>query len=99
MTPPNGDASYVFVDSLKGTKIRVSQQVVPQGLKEDAARQAAQPEQNYRTLEAGQTKVYVGTSAQGPQSVILSKNGLLILIKSEAVISDDAWISYINALQ
>lgn len=48
---------------------------------------------------SGGDKLYIGTSARGPQSAIVIKNGLLVLIKSESKINDPAWKKYAESLQ
>ena len=49
-------------------------------------------------IKASDTDVYIGTSSKGPQSVILAKEDLLILIKSQGKVSNDAWQKYVDSL-
>jgi hypothetical protein len=49
-------------------------------------------------LDADGVRVYLGSSAKGPQSVLFTKNGVLILMKSWATIPDADWITYIKSL-
>jgi hypothetical protein len=102
ISPPGTDPAYTYVDKIGGIQIDVSEQPLPPNFRQNTADQIAQLAKDYSapdTFKAGGTDVYVGTSARGPQSVILSKNNLLILIKSAAPITDDQWIAYINSLQ
>ena len=102
LTPPSGDSFYVFEDNVNGVAVNVSQQVLPGKFKNDLNNEMTDLARAYNAnvkLDANGTTVYVGTSAKGPQSVILTKNGLLILIKSWATIENGDWVAYINSLQ
>lgn len=102
LASPGGDVSYVFTDTVDNVSLRVSQQPLPKALKTDTAaklRELAESDNARRMLDADGVKLYVGTSAQGPQSVYLVKNGLLILIKSSETLPDALWVSYVTSLQ
>lgn len=101
VSPAGSAAVYAYADTITGVPVTVSEQPIPDSFKSDTSGQIAQLAQSYNatdTLDADGVKVYVGTSAKGPQSVILTKNNLLILIKSQQKISDSAWISYAKSL-
>ena len=102
ISPAGNTAVYAYADAIDAIPISVSEQPLPDSFKSDVSGQVAQLAQSYNatdTLNADGTKVYVGTSVKGPQSVILTKNELLILIKSQQKISDSAWITYAKSLQ
>lgn len=101
MTPPNSTPIYVYSDSIDGVAISVSQQTLPDSFKSNPSVKVAELAKGYNAttpIQAGDTKVYSGKSASGPQSIIFTKNNLLVLIKSQGVISNGAWASYIEAL-
>lgn len=101
LTPPNSDPVYVFTDSINAVSISVSQQPLPDTFKANTAKSVSELAKSYSAtdeLDANGVKVYIGTSAKGPQSVIFTKNNLLILIKSQARIKNDAWVNYIKSL-
>lgn len=101
VSPPNTTAVYAYVDAIDGIAVSVSQQPLPANFKNDIDSQVAELAKKFDAtdkLTAGDTKVYYGTSAKGPQSVIFTKNGLLILMKSQAKISPDSWTKYIKSL-
>ena len=50
-------------------------------------------------VTAGDTEIYIGTSIKGPQSVIFTKNKLLILIKSTSKIPNEKWANYVLNLK
>ena len=50
-------------------------------------------------IKANGVRVYVGTSAKGPQSALMIKDGLLILIKSHSKIADSSWARYAESLR
>lgn len=102
VSPPDSNAVYAFADKLGGIQISVSQQPLPADFRKDTVTKIRELAKSYtatKELVAGETVAYIGTSAKGPQSLILSKENLLVLIKSAAPIKDDQWVSYINSLR
>lgn len=102
LTGPNGDAFYVFTDNVSGVNVNVSQQKLPGKFKSDLNNEMLNLARAYNAnlkIDAGETKVYIGTSAKGPQSVIFTKNGVLVLIKSWSTLENGDWIAYINSLE
>lgn len=102
VSPPGKNPVYAFVDTVSGVRISVSQQPLPPKFKDDTAEQIKQLALGFNATEKVATDnitVYIGTSAEGSQSVILSKSGLLILIKSTAQVPNDQWTSYVNSLR
>ncbi len=101
VSPPDSNAVYAYNDTLSGVSINVSQQPLPKDFKTDTAEHVRTlatdfGAQKHFTLHG--SDIYIGTSVKGPQSVIFTKNKLLILIKSTEKISDDSWASYIENL-
>lgn len=102
ISPAGSTPVYAYADTIGKVAVTVSEQPLPDSFKSDVSGQVAELAKSYNatdTLDADGTKVYVGTSAKGPQSVILTKNNLLVLIKSQQKISDSAWITYAKSLQ
>lgn len=100
ISPLNTAPVFAYADTLENITVSVSQQPLPfTGNSEEQIGQLAAAYSATNTLNANGTKVYIGTSAKGPQSTIFSKNGLLVLIKSQAKIQDESWIKYISSLQ
>lgn len=102
VSPSDRNAVFAYSDEIRNNRIIVSEQPLPDSFKEDTDAQVEGLAADYKATEkisaAGLT-VYIGTSAKGPQSVILTKNGLLILLKSSVKLSNDDWIQYVNSLQ
>lgn len=101
ISPAKSDPVYAYADKIGTVAISVSQQPLPPSFKSDVDNKVAELAKKFNAtdqLDVGDTKAYVGTSSQGPQSTILTRNGLLILIKSETKITDKDWISYIKSL-
>lgn len=101
-TPPNSDPFFVYVDEIDSVLINVSQQQLPNDFKSNVDTKVAEVAKGYNAtsvLDANGTKVYIGNNAKGPQSVIFTKNDLLISIVSQQKIQDESWISYINSLE
>jgi len=102
LNSPSGDVFYVFVDTVSGVTVNVSQQQLPGKFKGDLTNKMTELSRAYNAnnkLDADGVRVYVGTSAKGPQSVLFSKNGLLVLMKSWATLPDSAWIAYVKSFQ
>jgi len=102
VSPANSNPVFAYADTIDGVSVFVSQQPIPDNFQPNVDDHVAQLAAAYTAtdkISAGSTPIYVGTSAQGPQSAIFSKNNLLVLIKSASKISDDAWASYVNSLQ
>lgn len=101
VSPPEGDPVFAYVDSIDGVSVNVSQQPLPKSLKGDVDEWVTELAKKFNAttrIDADDTKVYVGTSAKGPQSAIFTKNGLLILIKSETKVEDKGWAAYARSL-
>lgn len=101
VSPPNRDPVYAYVDKIGAIPINVSQQPLPKEFSDQPAEQTELLARGYaanKKLQVGDAIAWVGTSAKGPQSVIVVKNKLLILIKASAAISDSEWEKYIQSL-
>lgn len=100
---PEGSAPvYAFADTIDGINIAISQQALPDEFKTNTAKEIEDLAKSFdasEILTIDNMSVYIGTSAKGPQSVIFSKNNLLILIKSTSKISNSSWASYIRSLK
>lgn len=101
VTPPGDDPVFAYSDSIDSVAISVSEQPLPDTFKHDIPSAVADLAKQYNAtakLKAGDTAVYVGTSAKGPQSTILTKHNLLILIKSKSQIENSSWTDYVSSL-
>ncbi|MDB5179772.1 MAG: hypothetical protein JWN12_404 [Candidatus Saccharibacteria bacterium] len=102
VSPTGSDPVYAYADTVSGVPISVSQQPLPASFKNNSDSKVAELAKSYNataTITIGDTTVYIGTSAKGPQSVIFTKSNLLILIKSEKKIENAAWSTYAASLQ
>ena len=101
VSPPNRDPVYAYVDKIGAIPINVSQQPLPDDFannKNEKVEQLALAYAADKKLNVGDAIAFIGTSAKGPQSVILAKNNLLILIKASAAIPNAEWEKYIKSL-
>jgi len=101
VSPPGKTPVYAYSDKIGSVAINVSQQPLPDKFVGNAEREVAELAKAYSAtteIDAGGTKAYLGTSAKGPQSVIFTKNNLLIMIKSQDKVPESAWADYIKAL-
>jgi|GEM_PF-1332888 len=93
---------FVYIDKIGDIQINVSQQPIPEEFMPDVDTQVEKFAKAYKAnskITIGTTVVYIGSTVKGPQSVIFTKNDLLILIASSDKIENDQWIQYINSLQ
>lgn len=101
LDPPNNDVFYVFTDSINNVSINVSQQPIPDSFEDSISSSVDELARDYNatdTFDASGVKVYIGTNANGQQSVIFTKKDLLVLIVSQGRITNDDWKRYIGSL-
>lgn len=101
VSPPDQDPVFAYSDTLKGVSISVSQQPLPSSFRTNTKEKVAELAKKFNAtnkIDAFGTPAYIGTSAKGPQSVILTKSSLLIMIKSQGKIPDQSWAEYIQSL-
>ena len=99
---PNSAPAYTFVDKIGTVEVQVTQQQLPDSFKQNTSAEVEKMAIGFNATQAVKTSAveyYVGTSAQGPQSIITYKKNLLIFIKSAGKISNDTWTRYITDLQ
>ena len=102
VSPPERNPVFAYVDKIEKTPVRISQQPLPKDFEADTDASVEQLAIGYsanKIIKVGSTTVYIGTSAKGPQSVIFTKNNLLILMYASAKISDKSWSKYISSLE
>lgn len=102
ISPPGSEPVYTFTDKIGETIITISQQPLPEEFKDDTEKRIEELSQSFNAsqkITVGTRTIHIGTSSDGPQSVIFSENNILILIKSKSTIKNDEWIKYINNLK
>lgn len=102
ISPTDRNPVYAYVDQIGDIKINVSEQPLPEDFQSDTANQIELLAKSFKAtakINIGNLDVYLGASVSGPQSVIFTKNNLLILIKSTAPIANSQWAEYIDSLQ
>jgi hypothetical protein len=102
ISPPNREPAYAFADMIGNIQIDISQQKLPKSFQNDTAEQIAQLASSFganEKLTTSENTIYIGTSAKGPQSIIFTRNGLLVLIKSSETLTNNQWIDYVNNLR
>jgi hypothetical protein len=101
ISPPQTDPVFAYTDKIGDVAISVSQQPLPKSFQGNADDQVADLAKKFNAtnkIDIDGAALYVGTSAQGPQSAILTKKSLLILIKSQKKVDDKAWANYAKSL-
>lgn len=101
ISPAGTEPVYAVLDSINNIPISVSQQPLPNSFEDDPSGELAKLAKKFNAsnkLTVDGNTVYLGTSSNGPQSVIFVDSELLILIKSDAKISDADWSQYIKTL-
>ncbi len=101
ISPPNQPAAYTYIDSIAGVQINVTQQEIPDNLKNNQANElekTAKSNNQTNLIQVDGVNVYSGQSVKGVQSLIFIKGNLLITIRSASKVSDEAWVAYISAM-
>lgn len=99
---PTDEPIFTYNDTINGIAISVSQQLLPKASQVTTDAHVADIAKKINAtnkIDAEGTKLYIGTSTKGPQYVVLTKNNLLILIKSLNTIDDNAWANYAKSLK
>lgn len=102
ISPEGTEPVYAYSDSIDGVSINVSQQSLPENFKDDPDTQLGILAQDFHAtqqLHANNFVAYIGTSVDGPQSVIFIKKDVLVMIKSSTIIINSSWINYLNSLE
>ena len=103
LVSPEGSApAYAYKDKIGNVAIRVSQQQLPDNFKANPQVELellAKNSNANKTLVVNLDTAYLGTSAKGPQTVIMQKSGLLIFITSDSSINEVEWVEYIAKLK
>jgi hypothetical protein len=100
ISPPGAPATYAYVDNVNGSELQVSQQQLPDRFKSNQDQEFKEFAESF----AANTKVdgdnllaYVGLNAEGPQSVVMIKDDLLILIKTKKELPPEVWSQYLTS--
>jgi len=102
VSPEANAPVYAYVDTIDGIAISVSEQPIPDSFKPDVESHVAnlaKSDSATNIVKSNDLTLYIGLSSKGPQSVYFTKNDLLILIKSEKQIKNEAWSTYASSLQ
>ncbi len=101
VSPPDHNAVFAYSDTVHGVPVTVSEQPIPSEFQNNTDTKLEELAGNYnanRYITVDGSRVFVGNSTRGPQSLIFTKKSLLILIKSSASLSDSQWTTYIRSL-
>lgn len=102
VSPANSAPAYAFVDTVVNVKIKVTQQELPQAFKINPVSELEKTAKNFnatKILQVDGNNVYIGLSEKGPQTVIFTKDGILVFIGAEKEIPDVSWVQYITYLK
>lgn len=103
VSPPGNDPVFGYSDALGGVHIVVSEQPLPDIFKNDLHAQLPKLAKQLAATEKLSTtdgeEAYLGTAANGAQSLVANKGELLILIRSTSRISNQLWADYVSTLQ
>jgi hypothetical protein len=102
LNPPGSDLVAVYLDTLDSSHIQVSQQALPKALADDSHSKIKDFALSFganQKIAAGDDNIYIGSASNQSQSLIFAKNGLLILIKSDGIVSNNSWLKYLESLK
>lgn len=90
-----------FDDSIDGIFVSVSQQSMPDDFKNDTENKLTELTKGFqaeKTIQTGSGLAYIKETEQGPETIIFSKFGMLIFIRTGDKVSDRSTIDYIDNL-
>ncbi len=98
---PEGNApAYTFIDRVDQTEVRITQQQVADIEGFSGIGEAAENFQATDVIQVDGATIYHGVNERsGVQSLITTKNGILILISSPRQLPDEVWVGYISSLR
>lgn len=96
ISPPESDPVFAYLDDIDGVTIQVSEQQL--SADSQSVEDIAKGFGSTTKLSIDNEAAWLGTSAAGPQFLLLEKNNLIILIRSESTIENDAWTDYVASL-
>lgn len=100
---PDGSIIFTYKDSIENIDIEVTQQKLPDSFKSAPAAELEKIAKSFQATSVIQLDdqiIYHGTSEKNNvQSLVTTKDGLLIFIKASRKISDDSWVAYFTTLQ
>lgn len=102
VSPKDSTEAYAYRDKLGDASIVVTEQQLPEHFEEDIPANIQDLAKVYgatQRIPASSAEAYITTPRKGPQYVIATKYRLLILIKSDKVLSTDQWTSYVSSMR
>ena len=88
--------------SIGNKKVTISQQAIPEGFKPDPAGETAQLAKEINAndkLEGNGFTAHLGQSIKGPQTVLFTKSGTLVFIKSTETIPKEQWTEFLQTFK
>ncbi len=101
VSPANSAAAYAFIDQVKGVNIKVTQQKLPDTIKANPITELEKLAKNFnatKQLELDGNSVYSGKSAKGAQTLIFTKDDVLVFIAAESTVAEVDWVQYLTNL-
>lgn len=102
VSPPNSAAAYAYVDSIGETRIKLTQQQLPQQFKEKPVTELEKLAKNYnasKLIQINDIAAYMGKSEEGPQTLIFMKDDLLVFAVAESELEEIQWVQYVSGLK
>lgn len=102
VSPHERAPAFAYSDTIGDVKLVVTQQQLPDDFRndpEERVKQLANSADAKHEIKTNDSIAFLGSNEQGIQQVFLTKNRLLILIKTTDRISDQEWTEYISDLR
>ena len=102
ISPESSAPAYSYADTVEDTRIIVTQQQLPNGVRPGDDAELARIAASFSATDKhtdGDVVFYLGSAGGSTQHLITSKDGLLILIRAEQSIGDEAWSRYLYSLK
>lgn len=99
-SPEGNTPAYTFIDRVDQTEVRITQQQIAAIEGFSGVGEAAENFQATDVIQVDGENIYHGVNERsGVQSLITTKNGILILISSPRQLPDEVWVGYVTSLQ
>jgi len=99
VSPLDKNPVFAYSDTLSKTHIVVSEQPMPVNYQGELSQIAKQFNATQKLTMADGSVAFMATAAGGSQSIVTSKNDLLLLLRSSGSIANQVWVDYIGTLQ
>jgi len=101
-SPQGAAAAYTYIDTIGGTRVKLTQQQLPQAFKEKPVTELEKLAKNFnasKLIQIDDIAAYIGKSEKGPQTLIFTKDDLLVFAVADNELEEVQWVQYVSGLK